>query len=80
MGYKSTMELISTAKAAEVLGVSERRVRVLITEGRLPAQKVGRDYVVNADDLALVAKRPTGRPKAKDANGSKPARKRAAKS
>lgn len=57
------MELLSTAKTAEILGVSERRVRALIAEGRLPAQKIDRDHLIREEDLALVAERKTGRPK-----------------
>jgi len=56
------MNLINTSQAAEVLGVSERRVRALIADERLPAQRVGRDYVINEEDLALVADRKPGRP------------------
>lgn len=56
------MELLNTATAAEKLNVSAIRVRQLIREGRLPAQKVGRDYIIQEKDLALVADRQTGRP------------------
>jgi excisionase family DNA binding protein len=38
----------------EKLGVHITRVQVLIQQGRLPAQKVGRNYVINEDDLRLV--------------------------
>ncbi len=61
------MSLISTIEAAARLGIHQTRVQVLIREGRLPAQKVGRAYVINEHDLKLVADRQTGRPpKAKD--------------
>jgi excisionase family DNA binding protein len=61
------MGLISSAEAAEKLGVHITRVQVLIREGRLPAQRIGRTYVVNEDDLKLVRDRKPGRPpKAKD--------------
>jgi excisionase family DNA binding protein len=56
------MGLISSAEAAERLGVHITRVQVLIREGRLPAQKIGRTYVVNEDDLKLVKDRKPGRP------------------
>lgn len=66
------MGLISTSEAAERLGVHITRVQVLIREGRLPAQKIGGTYVVNEDDLKLVADRKPGRPtKAKAATDSK---------
>jgi excisionase family DNA binding protein len=56
------MELISTKEAAEKLGVTVLRVQQLIWGGRLPAQKIGRDYVIQDADLALVADRKPGRP------------------
>jgi excisionase family DNA binding protein len=57
------MELITTRDAAEKLGVSVLRVQQLIWGGRLPAQKMGRDYLIKKEDLKLVADRKTGRPK-----------------
>ena len=63
------MGLISSAEAAERLGVHITRVQVLIREGRLPAQKIGRTYVVNEDDLKLVEDRKPGRPKKVEGNG-----------
>jgi excisionase family DNA binding protein len=44
-------DLLSTAQAAEALGVSVRRVRQLIDEGKLSARQVGRDYVIEAAAL-----------------------------
>jgi len=38
------VKLLTTAKAAEVLGVSVRRVRALIAEKNLSAHRVERDY------------------------------------
>lgn len=49
-------------EAAEKLKVSSIRVRQLIREGRLPAQKIGRDYIIQEKDLALVENRQNGRP------------------
>jgi excisionase family DNA binding protein len=57
------MGLISSAEAAVRLGVHITRVQVLIREGRLPAQKIGRTYVVDEDDLKLVENRQPGRPR-----------------
>lgn len=48
------MKLMNTKQAAEVLGVSERRIRALITEGKLMAQKVGRDYAIEESALDSV--------------------------
>lgn len=55
--------LISSKEAAAKLGLSLRRVQALITDGRLPAQKIGNSYVVNEKDLELVRERTPGRPK-----------------
>jgi excisionase family DNA binding protein len=66
------MGLISTSEAAERLGVHITRVQVLIREGRLPAQKIGRTYVIDEDNLKLVEDRKVGRPpKSKPETSSK---------
>ena len=46
--------LLSTAEAAERLGVSARRIRSMITEGKLEAKKIGRDYAIEKTALAGV--------------------------
>ncbi len=56
------MKLITTADAAERLGIHQTRVQVLIRGGRLPAQMLGGTYLINEDDLHLVAVRKPGRP------------------
>lgn len=38
--------LLSTKEAAQKLGISEQRVRVLLAEGRLKGRKVGGTWVV----------------------------------
>lgn len=60
------MEILTTEEAARKLNVSAIRVRQLIREGRLPARKVGRDYIVEEKDLVLVENRQNGRPKKVD--------------
>ena len=57
------MALLTTKQAEERLGVNDRRVTALIREGRLPAEKVGRDWLIREKDLAKVKDRRTGRPK-----------------
>ncbi len=64
--YWRVKNLISSKEAAEKLGLSLRRVQALITDGRLPAQKIGNSYVVNEKDLELVRERTPGRPSAKN--------------
>ncbi len=70
------MELLTTKQVAERLGISIARVHQLINEGRLPAEKIGRDYLIKDDDLKLVEDRKPGRPpKAKDETDSKVSKK-----
>jgi excisionase family DNA binding protein len=69
------VKLLTTPEAAERLGITVARVQQLIWKGRLPAQKIGRDYVINEDDLKLVAERKPGRP----AKAKKPESKRKTK-
>jgi excisionase family DNA binding protein len=59
------MDMLTTKEVAERLGVTMRRIQALIKNGRLPAQKFGRDYMVKEKDLKLVAERKPGRPPAK---------------
>ena len=58
------MKLLTTKEVAERLGVSIRRVQAMITAGRLPATRLGRDYLVNEKDLKIVEIRKPGRPTA----------------
>jgi len=54
--------LLTTAQAADILGISEQRVRQLCAEGRM-GQRVGRDWVITADDIERNRERPgPGRP------------------
>ena len=74
------MKLLTTKQAAERLGVSIGRIHQLINEGRLPAEKLGRDYVIREEDLKLVEGRKVGRPpKAKTEIDSKVGKKRSEK-
>jgi excisionase family DNA binding protein len=57
------MSLLTTKEVAERLGVSVRRVHALIQDERLPAQKFGRDYMIQEKDLELVKDRKPGRPR-----------------
>jgi excisionase family DNA binding protein len=55
------MRLLTTPEVAKRLGVTVSRVQALINDHRLPAQKIGRDFMVREDDLVLVSSRPVGR-------------------
>jgi excisionase family DNA binding protein len=54
---------LTVKQAAGELGVSVPRVHQLIQEERLPAEKLGRDWIIESSDLEKVKDRPTGRPK-----------------
>ena len=54
------MNLLSTSQAAARLGVSARRVRMLIEEGALRAQQLGREWVI--EDRALAHVKVYGKP------------------
>jgi excisionase family DNA binding protein len=58
-------EPISTTEAAERLGISRKRVNQLIDEQKLPAKKIGKVWIIDPKDLALVENRQktAGRPK-----------------
>ncbi|HWQ35838.1 MAG TPA: helix-turn-helix domain-containing protein [Blastocatellia bacterium] len=68
---------ITTAEAAERLGVHRTRINVLIREGRLPAKLFGKVYLIEEEKLALVSDRKPGRPP--KAESAKPAKKAARK-
>jgi excisionase family DNA binding protein len=75
------MKLLSTDDAADRLGISGRRVRALIAEGKLEATYVGGGYVIEESALDAVkvygkAGRP---PKAKAETGSKASKKKGIK-
>lgn len=56
------MNMLTTKEAGDKLGVTVQRVHALIRTGRLPAQKMGRDYFIKEADLKLVEDRKPGRP------------------
>lgn len=72
------MKLLSTDQAAKRLGISGRRVRALIAEGKLQATYVGGGYVIEEsalDDVNVYGK--AGRPpKAKAGTASKASKKK----
>ena len=49
--------------AGELLGVNDSRIRQLILAGRLPARKIGRDWLIKERDLKKVENRRVGRPR-----------------
>jgi len=51
MSMDVTKRFFSTAEAAELLGMSRVQVFRKIKAGEIPAQKVGRNFVIAAEDL-----------------------------
>jgi excisionase family DNA binding protein len=56
------MKMLTTKEVGERLGVTVQRIHALIRDGRLPAEKFGRDYLIKESDLKLVEDRKPGRP------------------
>lgn len=56
-------DLVGTSTAAELLGVSPNRIRQLVNSGQLPAQRIGRTFVIRRRDLDAFAALPPGRPR-----------------
>lgn len=54
--------VISVEAAAELLGVSPRRVRVLCEAGRLVARRLGREWAVWEPSVRAFTPRPVGQP------------------
>lgn len=55
-------ELLTTSQAAAELGITDSRVRQLILEGKLPAQRFGRSHMIKRSDLKRVEIGKIGRP------------------
>lgn len=54
--------MLTTKTAAQRLGISPRRVIALIKAKRLPAERLGRDWLIEERDLNRVSERKAGRP------------------
>lgn len=64
------LKLITTREAAKVLGISDARVRQLIYEGQLPAEKIGNSNLILESDLSKVTIHgKAGRPKKNASEG-----------
>jgi excisionase family DNA binding protein len=66
MNKATKLKRMTVKQAAHELGVSVPRVHQLIQEQRLPAEKLGRDWIIESGDLEKVKNRPTGRPAKKE--------------
>lgn len=56
-------DLLSTVEAAEIVGVTDSRIRQLILAKKLPAVKIGNTNLIKKQDLKLLENRKHGRPK-----------------
>ena len=54
------MEHLTTQQVGKILNVTPQRVLAPIRVGRLPATKVGRDWLITRQDLEKFEKRPQG--------------------
>lgn len=58
-------KLITVTQASALLGISPRRVQVLIKTKRLAAQIFGRTYAIDPEDVLRLDRRASGRPRKK---------------
>ncbi len=56
-------KLLSVKDAAAALDLSEQRIKQLIYEQRLRAEKIGNQWIIVEADLETAKNRKTGRPK-----------------
>jgi excisionase family DNA binding protein len=54
---------LTTIQPGDALKITRQCVVALIKAGKLPAQKIGRDYMIRESDLPKVRVRKPGRPK-----------------
>jgi excisionase family DNA binding protein len=54
---------ITTKEAAQILGISDRRVRQMILNGQLSAERFGRAMTLSRSDVEMLRARNVGRPK-----------------
>ena len=57
-----TLNLLTIKQCAEILHLSPNRVRVLVRQGRIAAERVGNQYLIAPEALASLTRR-TGRPR-----------------
>lgn len=57
--YTPSMDLLTTAEAAEELGIKAARVRQLCQTGVIVGERKGRDWLIPRSSLARARKRPT---------------------
>jgi excisionase family DNA binding protein len=74
------MELLSAEQAAGRLGISLARVKQLLAEGKIKAQKVGKQWIIQESALnGVTIYGKAGRPPKAETTGEKAATKRSSK-
>ncbi len=61
LSVSSNVEL-SITEAAKRMNISRQRLTVLVQQGRIPARRFGKQYLIRASDLNRLAERKAGRP------------------
>jgi excisionase family DNA binding protein len=58
-------EKLTTIEFAEAVGLTDIRIRQMITRNELPAEKKGRDWLIDSKYISTILNRPErrGRPK-----------------
>lgn len=54
---------LSLAEAAKRMNISRQRLTVLVQQGRIPARRFGKQYLIHASDLNRLTERKVGRPR-----------------
>lgn len=54
--------LLTVNEAAAHLGLAASTVRAMCARGKLPAQRIGRDWLINRADLDTLQRKPAGNP------------------
>jgi excisionase family DNA binding protein len=57
------MDKLTTTEVSERLGMSRSSIRRMILAGKLPAEKFGRDWLIDSDHLASLSPQRPGRPR-----------------
>jgi len=62
INFMKMKEFLTVSEAAQELGLSIYRIHDYIQDKRLPAEKLGSQYVIKRGDLDLIRIRKVGRP------------------
>ncbi len=60
---ENLIDRVTTKEAAQILGITDGRVRQMILRGQLPAKRFGRALTLSRSDVESLRRRKAGRPK-----------------